>query len=337
MNDHRFVGSDWDYAIVLDACRYDVFSSLYEEYLTGTLEKRESPGSSTPEWAYRTFTGEHDIAYFSGNPFINSLGIPLSELKWGASCEYEWTATDHLGTVVDVWKNGWDESLGTVPPESLAASMRAHQSAVADHDRTVLHYMQPHAPYLGRGDGRKLTKIRDGIKRQGDQQTRAQAQAQRQEPTAADTTVPRTGAGTSGGTDTSTSDSARTGAGSGPGSGVGAGAGTSGVLSAVGDRVRPAVESVLEGSSLAMKAGLFLELDTAEALRQGTRETALAYHEANLRIALESVAEVVEELDGRVVVTADHGEAFGEEGVWEHHIETHIPPLVEVPWLELAS
>jgi len=36
-----------------------------------------------------------------------------------------------------------------------------------------------------------------------------------------------------------------------------------------------------------------------------------------------------------VVVTADHGEAFGEEGVWEHHIETHIPPLMEVPWLEV--
>jgi len=84
-----------------------------------------------------------------------------------------------------------------------------------------------------------------------------------------------------------------------------------------------------------MKAGLFLELDAAEALSGGTRETALQYHEENLRIALESVAELVEELDGRVVVTADHGEAFGEQGTWEHHIETHIPPLVEVPWLKL--
>jgi|GEM_PF-254196 hypothetical protein len=326
MNEHRFLESDWDYAIVLDACRYDAFSRLYEEYLTGSLEKRKSPGSSTPEWAYRTFTGEHDIAYFSGNPFINSLGIPLNELKWGASCEYEWTATEHLGTVVDVWKDGWDESLGTVPPDSLARSMRAHQSVVADHDRTVLHYMQPHAPYLGRGDGRKLTKIRDGIKRQGDQ-AQTQVQTQTQEPIAADTATAGASTGGDTNTNTNTDTDART----------NTGARTGGVLSAVGDRVRPAVESVLEDSSLAMKAGLFLELDTAEALRQGTRETALAYHEANLRIALESVAEIAEELDGQVVVTADHGEAFGEQGVWEHHIETHIPPLVEVPWLELAS
>lgn len=76
MEGQDFLGSDWDYCIVLDACRYDVFSDVYGEYLDGALEKRWSTGSSTPEWAYRTFTGDHDIAYFSGNPFINSLGIP---------------------------------------------------------------------------------------------------------------------------------------------------------------------------------------------------------------------------------------------------------------------
>ena len=108
------------------------------------------------------------------------------------------------------------------------------------------------------------------------------------------------------------------------------------MLSAVGDRVRPAVESLLDGNSLAMKAGLMLELDAAEVLSDGTRETAMEYHEENLRIALESIVDLVDDLDGDVVVTADHGEAFGEQGVWEHHVETHIPPLVEVPWLELS-
>jgi hypothetical protein len=46
---------------------------------------------------------------------------------------------------------------------------------------------------------------------------------------------------------------------------------------------------------------------------------------------------LLDELEGDIVVTADHGEAFGEEGVWEHHIETYIPPLMEVPWLEVDS
>jgi len=282
MDTQQFLESEWDYCLVLDACRYDVFSEVYDEYLDGTLEKQESVGSSTPEWAYRTFTGDHDIAYFSGNPFINSLGIPLNELKWGASCDYEWTATDHLD-VVDVWKEGWDEDLGTVPPESLAESLANHPDVVERNDRTVLHYMQPHAPYLSRGKGRKLKQIQKGIRNQED----AEAVA------------------------------------------------SDGTLGALGDRIRPKVEEKLDGSELAQKAGLWLELDPTDVLKNGTRESALALYEENLRIALEAVAELVSELDGDIVVTADHGEAFGEEGVWEHHIETYIPSLMEVPWLEL--
>jgi hypothetical protein len=281
MQEQRFLQSEWDYCLVLDACRYDVFSRIYDEYLGGTLKKRRSNGSSTPEWAYRTFTGDHDIAYFSGNPFINDLGIPLNELKWGASCDYEWTAADHISNVFDVWKSGWDETLGTVPPESLGEALRNNRSAIDRAERTVLHYMQPHAPYLSRGKGQKLKQIQKSIRKQDESEQ------------------------------------------------------SGGRLAAVGESLRPKVERILEGSELAQKVGLWLELDPADLLRNGTRGAALELYEENLRIALESVSELIDDLDGRVVVTADHGEAFGEEGVWEHHIETHIPPLVEVPWLEV--
>ncbi|MGQ4556810.1 hypothetical protein [Halobellus sp. GM3] len=283
MKAQDFLGSDWDFCLVLDACRYDVFCDVYDEYLDGTVEKRRSVGSSTPEWASRTFTGEHDIAYFSGNPFINDLGIPLNELKWGASCEYEWTANEHIADVVDVWKHGWDDDLGTVPPESLEASLAEHRDLVERNERTVLHYMQPHAPYLSRGAGQKLKQIQKGIRRQEEADERAADGGSR--------------------------------------------------IASLGQSVRPRIESALEGSELAQKAGLWLELDPVDLVQQGTRETAFELYEENLRIALESVAELVPKLDGTVVVTADHGEAFGEEGVWEHHIETHIPPLVDVPWL----
>ena len=285
MQDQHFLESDWDYCLVLDACRYDVFSEVYDEYLDGTLEKRRSVGSSTPEWAYRTFTDEHDIAYFSSNPFINDLGIPLNELKWGASCDYEWTASDHISNVFDVWKTGWDDDLGTVPPDSLGEAFHEHQDAVEAADRTVLHYMQPHAPYLARGKGQKLKQIQKGI--------RKQEEAEKE------------------------------------------GGDSGGALSALGDTIRPKVENKLEGSELAQKAGLWLELDPTDLVKNGTRDAAMALYEENLRIALESVADLIPELDGTVIVTADHGEAFGEEGVWEHHIETYIPALMEVPWLEV--
>ncbi|QCC46766.1 hypothetical protein [Halobellus limi] len=283
MKAQDFLQSEWDYCLVLDACRYDVFCDVYDEYLDGTVEKRRSVGSSTPEWASRTFTGQHDIAYFSGNPFINDLGIPLNELKWGASCDYEWTANEHLADVVDVWKHGWEDDLGTVPPESLEASLRERRDLAERNERTVLHYMQPHAPYLSRGAGQKLKQIQKGIRRQEDSQEAA--------------------------------------------------ADGGGPIAALGQTVRPRIESALEGSELAQKAGLWLELDPVDLVQNGTRETAFELHEENLRIALEAIADLIPKLDGRVVVTADHGEAFGEEGVWEHHIETHIPALVDVPWL----
>ncbi|MFB6162191.1 MAG: hypothetical protein ABEJ86_01950 [Halococcoides sp.] len=280
MKAQQFLESEWDTCIVLDACRYDIFEDVYDEYLDGTLEKRRSPGSSTPEWAYRTFDGDHEIAYFSGNPFINDLGIALKDLKWGASCEYDWTAADHIAEVIDVWQDGWDDELGTVPPASLAEAVETHADAVERQSRTVLHYMQPHAPFLSRDGGPKLKKIQSGISQQG-------------------------------------SDTQR------------------GPIGRIGDAIRPRLESLLEGSEFAQKAGLWLETGTTGLLSEGTRATGLKLHEENLRIALEEVADVVEDLDGRVIVTADHGEAFGEEGVWEHHIETPIPPLVEVPWLVL--
>ena len=283
MADHDFLESGWDYAIVLDACRYDVFRDVYEDYLDGSLEKRTSVASSTPEWASKTFTDEHDLAYFSGNPFINDLGIPLNELKWGASSGYEWTATDHITNIIDVWQSGWDDDLETVPPDSLNEAFYANRDAVETAERTVIHYMQPHAPYLSRGKGQKLKQIQKGIKRQGER-------------------------------DTQSDDGA--------------------VSSAVGT-VRQKVEGTLDGVELAQKVGLWLELGPRAVLKDGTRGAAMKLYEENLRIAMESVVDLVEDLDGKVVVTADHGEAFGEEGVWEHHIETHIPPLMEVPWLEV--
>lgn len=285
MRDLDFLESDWDVCIVLDACRYDVFTEIYDDYLEGDLEKRRSPGSSTPEWAYRTFTDSHDLAYFSGNPFINDLGISLHELKWGASCDYRWTANDHIAEVVDVWNHGWDDDLGTVPPSALARAYRERRSLVDRHERTVLHYMQPHAPYLSRGSGQKLKRIQRGIRRQGEQDA----------------------------------------------NGDGGGSGS------VMDVIRPKVEGVLDGNRFVQKLGLWLELDTKSVVRNGTRDTGLQLHRENLRLVLEEIARLIPDLDGRVVVTADHGEAFGENGVWEHHIETHIPSLVEVPWLEIPS
>jgi hypothetical protein len=286
MKPQNVVEEDWDYLLVLDACRWDFFSEIYDEYLDGTLEKRRSLGSSTPEWAAKTFTEDHDISYYSANPFINSLGIPLNEMEWGASCDYDWTASNHFREVHDLWRDAWDDDLGTVPPDNVSDAVPLSDVQADGADRTVIHYLQPHAPYIGRGKGRKLSQIRDGVDAETTQES----------------SLP-------------------------------------GPIGAAGTRVRTWVEQILAESELAQKLGMWIELNPSsigDLTTSGTRETVEKYYEENLRIVLESVANLVEQLDGTVVVTADHGEAFGEQGIWEHHIETHIPVLVEVPWLEVS-
>jgi hypothetical protein len=278
-----FVDAEWDYCLVLDACRYDVFEEVYDDYLDGHLEKRRANGSSTTEWAAKTLVGDLDMAYFSANPFINSLDRPVSDLKWGASCTYDWQASDHVAEVVDVWKHGWDEDRGTVPPDALTEAVLERRDLASQHDRTVVHYIQPHVPFLTNGRGTKLRTIRNGINDlheadEDDLLWRAE----------------------------------------------------------LADRVRPYAESVLSDSSLAMKVALWAEIGP-KALRRGTREVAMELHEQNMRIALEHIADLVDHLDGDVVVTADHGEAFGEDGVWEHHNEVHVDALLDVPWLEVDT
>ena len=61
------------------------------------------------------------------------------------------------------------------------------------------------------------------------------------------------------------------------------------------------------------------------------------YYEDNLRIVLESVSRLTSELEGKTVITADNGEAFGEAGIFGHRLETHIPALLEVPWLVIEK
>ncbi|MFB6204349.1 MAG: hypothetical protein ABEJ75_01755 [Candidatus Nanohaloarchaea archaeon] len=284
MKPQNVVDEDWDYLIVLDACRFDTFEKVYSDYFDGELEKRRSKGSSTPEWAAKTFTDHHDITYFSSNPFINSIGIPLNEMEWGSSYDSDWRSTDHIANIIDVWNLAWDDELETVTPEAMNRTVRENMDETEKNERTVIHYMQPHAPYITQGKGRKVGKIRKSfqdVKEHGH----------------------------------SDGDS---------------------ILDPVLEPVKPKLEQFLEKSELAMKLGMLIELNPASILdlgKQGTRDTLEEYYEENLRLAMEAARELVKDLDGKVVITSDHGEAFGEEGVWEHHVETHIPALLDVPWL----
>lgn len=61
-----------------------------------------------------------------------------------------------------------------------------------------------------------------------------------------------------------------------------------------------------------------------------------AYRE-NLELALPEVRRLVESLDGRTVVTSDHGNAFGEWWTYGHPPNRHIDALTRVPWATVES
>jgi hypothetical protein len=286
MKPQNLLGEDWDYLVVLDACRYDFFADVYREYLPGEVEKRRSRGSSTPEWAMRTFPDDHDVTYFSANPLVNSLAVPFNEIPWGKALgdDYAWAAADHISEIVDVWQFAWDDDLGTVHPAAVNDAVLDRSDLLEKRDRTVIHYLQPHMPYIVGGKGRKIGELRNAV---------------------------RAGADERGGL----------------------------LTTALGGLASPAVRRTFQNSTLLTKLGVLLDLEFDSLLSLGggesARDVVARHYEETLRLALEQVSALVDRLDGSVVVTADHGEAFGEEGYWEHHVETHIPVLVDVPWVRV--
>ncbi|PTD94695.1 hypothetical protein C9439_01095 [archaeon SCG-AAA382B04] len=274
------MNEDWDYLVVLDACRYDVFKQTYSDYLSGSLEKRKSKGSSTLDWLFNNFTERYDVNYFSANPYINSLGISLDETKWGASCGYDWTAKDHFNEIIDIWEHGWNDELGTVHPTEMNKKVLDYSDKL--NDRSIIHYMQPHSPFISNGKPRKLKRIRKGLKQKQD-----------------------------------TNDARLI------------------------EKIRKLLESKLISNRVVMKIGMLLNLEISDIFSSmrpdRLRQKLMKYYRQNLELALESVVKLIEKIDGKIVVTADHGEAFGEHGVWEHHIETYIPQLTNVPWLVVQN
>lgn len=282
MKDQNFLDEDWDYAIILDSARYDIFEEMYSDYFSGNLEKRKSKASATPEWADKVLEGRQNINWFSANPFINGIGLPLNEI---GAVDYDKTPSKHIAHVVDLWDEIWDEKKGTVHPEDVNREFKDRIDQLGDR-RTVIHYMQPHAPFVGRGKSRineHLRKSFSKLKENGEESGK--------------------------------------------------------ISDKISERI-PDLIGRLEETETFMKLGFMSSLDRSsifEVIRGDTREKLMEYYRENMRLALENANELAEDLDGKVIITSDHGEAFGEQGVWEHHVETHIPPLVEVPWLEVEE
>jgi len=124
---------DWDNLIILDACRYDLFKQAHS--LPGELDHRISRGSNTAEFLLGNFDGRelHDVVYVTANPQL----YRVTEVSTS------------LHETVHVWREeGWNENYRTVLPETV--THHARQAATEyPNKRLVVHYIQPHSPFIG--------------------------------------------------------------------------------------------------------------------------------------------------------------------------------------------
>jgi hypothetical protein len=138
----------WDHLIILDDCRFDVFSELFEEKsLPGELRARFSLGSWTGEFLLKNFNGTHDdVVYVTANPFVDKY------LK------------GRFHRIISVWRRHWDGRYNTVPPGAVYRETIRAMRKYPDK-RLVVHFLQPHHPYFALGSFRDnaMTRIRNSV------------------------------------------------------------------------------------------------------------------------------------------------------------------------------
>ncbi|QGX96466.1 hypothetical protein EI982_17620 [Haloplanus rallus] len=241
---------DWDTLILLDACRYDMFAE--RTALEGTLESRISAGSTSEEFLDRNFGSGtfHDTVYVNTNPYLPKLGL------------------DDDGTfhaVIDLLDD-WDQDLETVHPETVVeAALDAHRRF--PNKRLIVHFMQPHFPFIGE-TGRRIA-AKGWSTEQGD--------------------------------------------------------GGGGEQAIDGRTVWQQLRAGTEGTEL-------------------THELAWEAYCENLEVVLDHVERLLDGIDGKTVVSADHGNMVGERlrplpsrRKYGHYYGVYTPELVRVPWHVIES
>ena len=271
---------NWDFLIILDACRYDYFKETYGNYLDGDVKKAVSPAIHTMDWLDKVFPDFYeDIVYVSANPYINS------KIEVTDSSGNKFDAKKHFFKIIDVWKGGWNNQLGSVLPSEInEATLKAKVDY--KNKRFILHYIQPHAPYISENYAPYIPAMKSieetwAMERIHSRKTK-------------NTNV----------------------------------------------NIRTLCREVIQksfGLEVAWMIGRLLKLPIdsqvgAIGYKEGIEGLRNAYRE-NLEFVLEVVSEVVKNVSGTILITADHGEYLGENGRYGHGSWPRRPPNTEVPWL----
>jgi hypothetical protein len=238
----NFIKKDWDNIIILDACRPDFFED--NNRIEGDYTRKISLGGASEEFFIRNMKGRefYDTVYVTGNSSVEYVDDSLHHVIK--------TYADRDG-----YKSGW------LPEETFNAAIDACKNY--PNKRIVIHFMQPHTPYLGD----YAQDLKQKVSREQN------------------VNFPKIKKETEWNSDE-----------------------------------KPRINNLINafGKDYISRE----ELNTAYA--------------ENLELVLDYAEELLEFIDGKTVVTADHSESLGDfKGILSHKNWTLSKEMREVPWLEI--
>lgn len=147
----RPVDREWDVLIVLDACRYDYYKEFFPD-----SGKRVSQASHSREYFQENFSSDsfQEVVYISANPHVSPDQFRQST---GRELKNVFDRVYHLSL------EDWDETLGVVPPSALTEKALQVENKRPEK-RKIIHFMQPHAPYINETDVNGFMDVINGDK-----------------------------------------------------------------------------------------------------------------------------------------------------------------------------
>lgn len=170
---------DWDVLILLDTCRVDALQEVAPEYdFLSNIDSIRSVGGRSPEWIAKTFVEEYeetirDTAYLSANVFSKQIlqerhheSVSPTEVNLAYSILRQLPTEDastlgHFEYLYEYEPVGEEGPLGHKDggtPPRYVTDRGITVSREYDFDRLILHYLQPHPPYVANAveSGREL-------------------------------------------------------------------------------------------------------------------------------------------------------------------------------------
>ena len=129
---------EWDVLVILDACRYDLMKEVVEEEdyeFLKPVDSCYSAAGTSDEWMDKNFGEKHyeearKTAMVTGNPYSDTN---LDE--------------EDFEILEEAWEYSYDKEKEAVLPRPITNSAVRIQRE-ENPDKMVIHYMQPHYPFL---------------------------------------------------------------------------------------------------------------------------------------------------------------------------------------------